>query len=657
MTLRDSLRILAAACLLACGGDSSTKPTPAEPLAQEPGDLTTPPGDDGGQAVVKVLVRDFRLTTVAEAGRLNQLTAEAATFRIDGDLVIGWPDPSLSAVQGLVEVTGDLTVEDSGLLDLSDLAGLASVGGDMQIAGNAQLVSLRGLDSLTSIGGDMLIAGNAQLASLRGLDSLTSVGGFVSLRRNPTLAALSGLGSLTTVGTTLRLEDNGDSLQIDALSGLRSVGSLFIAGTGTLTDLRALGGLTTYGGGQLTIERNAALTTLHGLEAVTATSLQIDRNARLQSLTGLEGLRTVRAVSLNENPSLSSLEALAGAAGEEVGLLLIGNQTLHDLRGLEGITSLSTVRVDRNAALESFAGLESVTRVEYDCWIRSNSSLASLAGLSRVASTADLHVTGNPLLPSLTGLEALRAVGGELRIRNNAGLRSIEALAGLATVSELVWIDSNDVLETVAFPGLSQQVASFQVTDHAALVSVDVGGLEGVAGSVWIDNNAALRSLAGSGSLAQIASLHIADNPSLVDISALDNLAAIDDTEVLAPQRRFRLLDNAALPATAVERLLNLLDSLEYSGSIEVEGNSTSEPIDCAGTRTFYDRNGNEISEAKYDRLITSFRGPIVVRWSPEGCASAGERLDVDDDADGTLDEDPIDGSDNDGDGTADEDP
>lgn len=148
-------------------------------------------------------------------------------------------EEDLEAIAGC-NTLGALTIENSTLTDLSPLAALNTVDGDLIVRGNSELTSLHGLEGLTTVGRDLVITGN---------DSLTSV---------------DALDALETLGRDLELSAAQLSSEM-SFSALRRVnGNLRVAGFQVLDDLAAFDELASIGG-SLVIEQNSALASISGM--------------------------------------------------------------------------------------------------------------------------------------------------------------------------------------------------------------------------------------------------------------------------------------------------------------------------------------------------------------------------------------------------------
>jgi len=99
---------------------------------------------------------------------------------------------------GCTEIEGSVLIGDRGPTDISNLEGLISlntIGGYVYIEGNS-MTNFAGLENLTSIGGNLRISINSELMSLEGLQGLTSIGGNIEIIHNDSLISLTGLDNI-----------------------------------------------------------------------------------------------------------------------------------------------------------------------------------------------------------------------------------------------------------------------------------------------------------------------------------------------------------------------------------------------------------------------------------------------------------------------------
>ncbi|GHP07644.1 hypothetical protein PPROV_000638600 [Pycnococcus provasolii] len=115
--------------------------------------------------------------------------------------------------------------------DLSSLANLAVIEGNLQIFSNDQLTTLKALDGITTIGGELTISYNDQLTTLTGLDDITTIGGDLWISYNDQLTTLTGLDGITTVGGNVQIYNNVKLTDLAGLDSIPTVGGNKRCGT------------------------------------------------------------------------------------------------------------------------------------------------------------------------------------------------------------------------------------------------------------------------------------------------------------------------------------------------------------------------------------------------------------------------------------------
>ena len=114
-------------------------------------------------------------------------------------------------------IAGDLAIHN--IIDLSALAGLSRVGGDLMILRNDSLLTLNGFQNLTTVIGSLTIGFNFKLTDLDSLASLRRVGVALNLLSNPSLVSIKGLEAIDHVGGSVEISNNGslDAAAVQAL--------------------------------------------------------------------------------------------------------------------------------------------------------------------------------------------------------------------------------------------------------------------------------------------------------------------------------------------------------------------------------------------------------------------------------------------------------
>merc|ERR1711937_742280 len=240
---------------------------------------------------------------------------------------------------------GDVKIGES-VTSLKGLEGLTSVGGYLDIYGNAQLTSLDGLEGLNSVGGYLRIYYNHQLTSFTGLEGLTSVGGSFEVMYNALLTSLAGLEGLTSVDGDLDIDYND---QLTSLAGLTEVVEGEVDITLTLDNdasAEAVGDFVSSRGGVFPWSLHIAgnITSLEKLESLSEVqgNLWISTD-QLTSLVGLEGLTSVGgSLYINDNPLLSSLDGLESVAQVGGSVEIENNDILPEILSFEELQAYIT---------------------------------------------------------------------------------------------------------------------------------------------------------------------------------------------------------------------------------------------------------------------------------------------------------------------------
>ncbi len=278
---------------------------------------------------------------------------------ISGNLTIGDGDiTDLTPLAKLTTIGGNLSVsQNSSLTNLVGLDGISSIGGNLYIHQNS-LQNLNGLN-ISSVGGDINIAANDMLSNIDALTSITSLAGGIYIDNNPALTNLNGLSNFTSVNGILDIGGNSGLTNLDGLSSFTAVGgSLSIYNDILLENINGLNSITSVGG-EIDIIGIPSITNLDALgNIVTASKIVIQSNSSLTDLSGISTISLSGTLDIEYNESLTNLDDLIGFTSIAGSFLLVGNSSLTNLDGLNSITSLGGgIYIDGNTSLSSFCGL------------------------------------------------------------------------------------------------------------------------------------------------------------------------------------------------------------------------------------------------------------------------------------------------------------
>ncbi len=173
-----------------------------------------------------LLIDDDPETPITSLAPLACLTKagsfEFASSTLPGVWIRDNPDlRSLAGLASLSDVTAELAIANNGALeDLGDFSSLTTLPAKLTAIGNAELVNLSGLGALTAVLGFFRIENNDSLLSLDGLDSLVSLENEVQINDNESLERLDGLFGVGTVPGQCLIFDNPSlpQCQVDQLN-------------------------------------------------------------------------------------------------------------------------------------------------------------------------------------------------------------------------------------------------------------------------------------------------------------------------------------------------------------------------------------------------------------------------------------------------------
>eukprot|EP00913_Durusdinium_trenchii_P005396 g5030.t2 len=392
-------------------------------------------------------------------------------------------DPSTWGAQ--CKLDRDLVVvDDIKLTDLSLLANLQTVGGNVEIRYNAQLADISGLSNLEVIGGSLNIYFNHRLREISGFTKLTVIGRSLGIHHNDQLENITGMPSLRALGGDVEVIFNPLMQTVDDMVGALEMieGNFLIKARLTTDDVMA--------------KDNDNLTTLALLPNITriAKRFEVSYNERITEVHGPPQLEQLGALTIKSNNALRLVDGFDRLQLIEGTFQVMFNTKLESLSfpHLESVGNLTLLDND-NLTEASFPGLWSVAgevKVSYHARLRAFSSNASsAAGISFLANYELLEVS----MPNLTH------VHGKLAISFNSDLEYLDGFDALEKVDENLEIIGNRKLKDIStFKELNFIGKDFLVDNNTALT--DLSGLTPklkVHGNMEIENNDQLFSISG----------------------------------------------------------------------------------------------------------------------------------------------------------------
>lgn len=422
----------------------------------------------GGRTLISLETSDSAPISTCSAGtRLGDVTIRTAA--------------ELRSLEGVGEITGNVTITGEDVVSLDALGCLGKIDGNLTVgqcdfaAGNyegpARLQSLEGLDHLRTVAGALQICGAPLLTSLA-LPALETAGALVIVHNESlkepfesshltrtgwllidhnALISLHGLDRLqeVTCNTWIAHEPHLDSLR--GLDAIVHTDALTVAWNTRLSTLAGLSALTSVGDGSacsddtadyawhaagLDFSRLESLKSLEGLLALerVAGTLRLVDNARLQDLDGAPSLKELGGLEIQLNPLLTNVDGLYSLQTLAPNVNIQSCAKLDNLRGLTNATwttpkpgsSYSGISIADNPKLTSLQGLAPTGALDLISFV-DNDGLLGGGDWTQVSSVGALSIVGNDALTSLSFLDAMRSSVGDCRISDNSSLPGCEA--------------------------------------------------------------------------------------------------------------------------------------------------------------------------------------------------------------------------------------
>lgn len=446
---------------------------------------------------------------------------------------------------GCTEISGDLTIQESVVGNITNLTGLSqltNIDGSLTISTNTALSSLNGLGNITDLGA-MVLVGNEALNNLNGLGGLTTIDQHFNIVGNPGLTDLTGLSNLTTISGGIQIEVNPDLISLNGLNGLTSLNNLTISNNGDLTSLAGLNNVTSINGG-IGVNGNTDLPNLDGLNGLTSINndLTIEQNSSLTSLNGLDNLNSIGGpLKILSNSMLTNLSALSNLTTFSGDLNFDNNDAATNLSGLTSITTMTNLIIIDNDALSSVSGLDNLTTL-YSLELNNNDVLTDLSALSNITSFSNgsFNIFGNASLTSLNGLDNIdHTTLGNMFIQSNPNL----AICEVQSICDYLNIPTNPAtisanatgcatraeVETACNPSSQCLPGGITFSSQSDLnnFSTNYPGCTNIQGDVTI-RGADINNLSPLSSLNSIGGfLYILDNPMLPNLDGLSSLTSV----------------------------------------------------------------------------------------------------------------------------------
>lgn len=459
--------------------------------------------------------------------------------------------PNCTTIAGLLRIGQGISDLPSDITNVSPLSNITSVSGNLFIQNNGVLQNVNGLNIATVggylyVGGDHVGKTNLMLTNLDGLSSLTSVAKDIYIRDNPMLTSISGLQN-----TTFQVFDGyGLSILLNPALAVCNLPNFctYLANPAATHPRDISGNL-------------AACVNAAAVVAACSTPQCPPGNVTLTTQAQVNQFAI-------DYPNCTQIN----------GYLTIGGNNITNVNALSNLTStVGSLDITANPLLTDISGLSNITSVGQELAIRNNAVLQSVASLSNINTvTGGLWVSGNPQLQSLNGLQNIHSVGGGgLIIRNNDALQNISVLSGITTVGGLLSVRENAQLLTLdGLQNITAVGGNLLVIDNDALQNINnLNGITTVDGAIWVLRNPLLQNLNGLQNIVEVGGdIDVSDNAVLNSITGLQNIDPTSITEL--DDYGLTIVNN---PNVSVCNLPNLCTYLTYNATThprEISGNA-----------------------------------------------------------------------------------
>ncbi len=362
---------------------------------------------------------DLTISGVTDLTFLSNITA------IQGSLIIT-DSPGLLTLSGLDNLTsvgGELWLFDLGISDLGALGQLASVGGELSLY-NLGISDVDGLEQLTTIGGGLSFY-DLGVANLDGLGQLTTIGGGLSIELLPALTTLGGLASLVSIGDFINVVSNA-SLGFCTLDAVCE----------KLADDPDVIFFNNNAAGCLDTDQVAASCDTPDPSGCPAGDVMLYNQEDIDNYIFNHGSCTeiTGDLFIGPFPDLTDLSFLSNVTTVGGRLIIRGCPALTSLEGLHNLTFVGSFMALRELGITNLEGLRSLTQITYELTLEKLPYLTSLTGLSALTSlgTGFLNIFDNPMLSECAIEAVCQKLSGPafwIYITNNA--------TGCATAGEV----------------------------------------------------------------------------------------------------------------------------------------------------------------------------------------------------------------------------
>jgi len=286
------------------------------------------------------------------------------------------------------------------------------VNGDLRIVDGVtdDITSLTNLLGIDTIMGNLEVSGSDRLKNFFGLDSLKFIDGSLIIRDNDSLSSISNLGDIGYLGNNLEITFSDELLSLEGLNWVDTIRGNFIINRTAVPDLLPIEGLKFVEG-----------------------DCRIFTNVQLQEIDGLNSLTNIGGMlSLSSNFSLKKLSGLSGLSKIGGGLFINANDSLGSITGFNSLDSIGAgLEIAFNDSLSVISGFLALVSVGGEFDLKKNDLLIDATGFSSLNEIGQSFILERlPFLANTDDFTNLTKVNGGVFLFQ-LGLSDISGLAGI----------------------------------------------------------------------------------------------------------------------------------------------------------------------------------------------------------------------------------
>ena len=417
----------------------------------------------------RITIGGSDLPTITDLSPLAQLVRVGGNLSINSTVDL----ESLNGLENIAAIDGNLTIRDNqrltGLLENWQLDSVKSVTID-----NNLLLENLSLGKVKVIEGNLTIT-EGHFSALTGLDSITMVKGSLLIKDNLSLSSDFGLQNLVEVEGELNIENHPQLAALFQFPNLTSIGEDLIIKNSSISSLNGMIVLKEINGdlnisGHQNLHESAAFISLESI----AGDLLLSYNENLSLVTGFNKLKHVEGNIFW--PSKNQLEVISGFNSLDTLRQSMNFILYNELTKIKGFSSLEHIegwfRIKECEKLDSLIGFDALKTIDGDMEFEelNASYFSDFPSLEQINGTLGVRKLDQK---SISSFPNLKTINGILSISNNPGLESVVGFNSLTEIHNSMYFEDNDQLNIIeGFEALDTFQYNLQIRDNEQLKNI-----------------------------------------------------------------------------------------------------------------------------------------------------------------------------------------